>query len=410
MNDIYIPIKKLADVHNNDFYPLSAAKGTITTEDIDVKNVLGGTYGDRVPASSNLYDILSQILGTEFKTGMDLDVEELSDSKIKAPSSYLLTKLLLAILGGNLNLKFKVCTYQEYQQWLSEGIIDNNTLYFTTGGSPSPSGDYWIITFNANGGTVDETTRSVSKGNAYGSLPRATYTGYDFIGWYTQISGGNIVGSSDIPDSNITLYAHWIESSSTEEDLLCLEEDSSTLIITEDKKYNINISSVTTEPILATEVNHDPIITEDKKNNISLKTSSESLLATEINHDPVVTEDKKNNISLKTSTESLLATEAIKDLVKTEDAENNISLKTTSTNSSVSISIPEAESTAINKVVETNDQPILMTASLMSNDINENITKVTKTVSDTEKTKSVISQVAQVVTKKRRGRKRKSSK
>lgn len=370
MSDTYIPIKKLADVHNNDFYPLSAAKGTITTEDITVKNVLGGTYGNKVPASSNLYDILVQILGTAFKTGMDLDIETLSDSKERAPSSYLLRKLLLSILGGDLNLKFKVCTYTQYQQWLAAGTIDDNTLYFTTGSGPTPT-EYWTVTFNANGGTVSETTRLVSKGSPYGTLPVPVYSGYNFEGWYTSATGGTRVTATSIPTSNITLYAHW--SASGEEDLLCLEEDHSQLIITEDKIYNIRLNE-STEPVLATEVDHDPVVTEDKLNGISLKDSSEPVLATEIQKDPVVTEDKLNGISLKDSSDPLLATEIQKDLVNTEDGLNNINLKTTSATLSVS-----------------------MTAS------------APVTVTTSSNVQSSTSQLASAA-KKRKGRKRKSSK
>ena len=330
MSDTYIPIKKLADVHNNDFYPLSAAKGTITTEDITVKNVLGGTFGNKVPASSNLYDILVQILGVVFKTGMDLDIETLTNSKDRAPSSYLLSKLLLSLVGGNLNLKFKVCTYEEYQQWLTAGTIDDNTLYFTTGSAPTPPPvtEYWTVSFNANGGSVSETTRLVAKGSSYGTLPIPVYSGYDFMGWYTTATGGSRVTSTSVPNSNVILYAHWKSTVVSEDDLLCLEEDHDQLVITEDGLYNITLSE-STEPVLATEVDHDPVVTEDKLNKISLKTSSDPLLATEVDHDPVVTEDKTNRISLKVSSDPLLATEVQKDLVKTEDGMNNINLKTT---------------------------------------------------------------------------------
>ena len=375
MSDTYIPIKKLADIHNNDFYPLSAAKGTITTEDITVKNVLGGTFGNKVPASSNLYDILVQILGAVFKTGMDLDIETISNSKDRAPSSYLLSKLLLSLVGGNLNLKFKVCTYTEYQQWLSAGTIDDDTLYFTTGSSPTPPEphEYWIITFDAIGGSVSETTRLVVKGSSYGTLPIPVYSGYDFMGWYTAVTSGNRVTSTSVPNSNATLYAHWTKSVVSGDDLLCLEEDHDQLVITEDGLYNITLNE-STEPVLATEVDHDPIVTEDKLNKISLKDSNDPLLATEVDHDPVVTEDKINRINLKTSSDLLLATEVQKDLVKTEDSMKNINLKTIS--------------------VATNVQTMSVT------------NPVTETPSFKQSSTSQIATVA----KKRRGRKHKTSK
>ena len=43
-------------------------------------------------------------------------------------------------------------------------------------------------------------------------LPTATYKGYDFLGWYTEATGGTRIGGTGtkyFPEANITLYAHW---------------------------------------------------------------------------------------------------------------------------------------------------------------------------------------------------------
>ena len=43
-------------------------------------------------------------------------------------------------------------------------------------------------------------------------LPTATYKGYEFLGWYTDATGGTRVGGTGtkyFPEANITLYAHW---------------------------------------------------------------------------------------------------------------------------------------------------------------------------------------------------------
>ena len=67
------------------------------------------------------------------------------------------------------------------------------------------------VTFNPNGGSVGQTSKTVTIGSTYGNLPTPTRTGYTFAGWYTAVSGGTQVTSSTIVTAtgNHTLYAHW---------------------------------------------------------------------------------------------------------------------------------------------------------------------------------------------------------
>lgn len=65
------------------------------------------------------------------------------------------------------------------------------------------------ITFNTNGGSVSQNSKTVTSGSTYGSLPTPLRDGYTFDGWYTSASGGSQVTSSSTCSSNITLYAHW---------------------------------------------------------------------------------------------------------------------------------------------------------------------------------------------------------
>lgn len=69
----------------------------------------------------------------------------------------------------------------------------------------------FIVTFNANGGTVSTTSKSVNYGSTYGTLPISTRNGYTFDGWYTASSGGTkITSTSNVTiTANQTLYAHW---------------------------------------------------------------------------------------------------------------------------------------------------------------------------------------------------------
>ena len=49
----------------------------------------------------------------------------------------------------------------------------------------------YTLTFNANGGSVSTTTKSVQYGTTYTDLPTPTRTGYTFKGWYADLTGSS---------------------------------------------------------------------------------------------------------------------------------------------------------------------------------------------------------------------------
>ena len=67
------------------------------------------------------------------------------------------------------------------------------------------------VTFNANGGSVSPTSKTVTYGSTYGSLPSPSRTGHTFQGWYTAASGGTRIQSTSTVTTaaNHTLYARW---------------------------------------------------------------------------------------------------------------------------------------------------------------------------------------------------------
>ncbi|MBE6606255.1 MAG: CHAP domain-containing protein [Ruminococcaceae bacterium] len=69
----------------------------------------------------------------------------------------------------------------------------------------------YTVTFNANGGSVSPTSKTVTYASQYGTLPAPTRSGYTFDGWYTSASGGTKITSSTIVTitSDQILYAHW---------------------------------------------------------------------------------------------------------------------------------------------------------------------------------------------------------
>lgn len=67
------------------------------------------------------------------------------------------------------------------------------------------------VRFNANGGKVSTTNKTVTVTEAYGTLPVPTRKYYSFRGWYTSGTGGSRVTKDTVCNgtSNHTLYAHW---------------------------------------------------------------------------------------------------------------------------------------------------------------------------------------------------------
>lgn len=79
------------------------------------------------------------------------------------------------------------------------------------------SADSYTIDFDANGGTVDVTSKKVTYDSTYGELPVPKRAGYTFGGWHTAKTGGTKVISTTkvTAQSTHTLYARWIQKNCT---------------------------------------------------------------------------------------------------------------------------------------------------------------------------------------------------
>ena len=74
------------------------------------------------------------------------------------------------------------------------------------------------ITWNPNGGTVSPTTQMRTPGEAIGTLPIPTRTGFTFIGWFTTsaVTGGmQITATTLAPNNNVTYWARWTQGNGT---------------------------------------------------------------------------------------------------------------------------------------------------------------------------------------------------
>lgn len=69
----------------------------------------------------------------------------------------------------------------------------------------------YTVSFDANGGSVDSTTKTVTYGEMFGALPVPVRSGFSFGGWYSDASNGvEVTASTKILFwTDLTLYAHW---------------------------------------------------------------------------------------------------------------------------------------------------------------------------------------------------------
>ena len=81
------------------------------------------------------------------------------------------------------------------------------TVYYYEGASPT----FVTLTLDAGEGTVDEATWQVVSNDLVRTLPVPSRSGYDFLGWFTAVSGGNEVTAETVVTGAMTLHAHWEE-------------------------------------------------------------------------------------------------------------------------------------------------------------------------------------------------------
>lgn len=114
------------------------------------------------------------------------------------------------------NLPTPTATGYTFLGWFTAASGGNQVSSGThMGASDTTIYAHWSINtytlyFNANGGNVSETSRSVTYNSSYGSLPTPTRSDHTFLGWFTEANGGTQVSNTTrIGNSNVTVYAHW---------------------------------------------------------------------------------------------------------------------------------------------------------------------------------------------------------
>lgn len=145
----------------------------------------------------------------------------------------LVTYAIAYELGGGVNAAVNPATYTvetpdvtlaaptrtgyTFKGWTPSGMIAKGSAgdkVFTAtwqqnGEPPAPEPDKVAVTFNANGGTAEETTRQVVIGAKVGALPIPTRVNYCFDGWFTAATGGERVSAETIVSCAVTYFAQW---------------------------------------------------------------------------------------------------------------------------------------------------------------------------------------------------------
>lgn len=97
--------------------------------------------------------------------------------------------------------------------------------------------DICIVSFDPNGGSMSDTSKIVTLGKEYGTLPVPNLrSGFKFTGWYTAPTGGALIAAStEVTQRNDhTLYAHWERALEGGEFRISAEDDN-TISVTEKK-------------------------------------------------------------------------------------------------------------------------------------------------------------------------------
>ena len=122
---------------------------------------------------------------------------------------------------GNIYLPNASRTGHSFAGWYTSAsggskVGDSGSGYAPANSEPTSLYAHWTansyaVTFNPVGGSVSPTSKSVTYGQKYGTLPQATHSEYVFDGWFTGESIGTEIKSSTTVSTprDHTLYAHW---------------------------------------------------------------------------------------------------------------------------------------------------------------------------------------------------------
>lgn len=134
-------------------------------------------------------------------------------------------KLNEAVTLPNVSRNFKAPTGGHFVGWKTGNKVYQKGEPYAVQGDMQFAAAWFeenevVVTLNANGGSgVSPAYRLVKKGEAYGTLPAPSKTGFYFLGWFTAKDGGDQVTAESLYPAEggpTVLYAHWTSAEPTQ--------------------------------------------------------------------------------------------------------------------------------------------------------------------------------------------------
>jgi len=134
---------------------------------------------------------------------------------------------MVPVAPGSVTVSFHAIDDETGKASSAWRIPGSRTYKFTSGATGAEqvyetarfvaSADSKLVTFDANGGSVEPSSMYFIYGGEYYELPTPARSGYVFDGWWTAKDGGERVGEGDYVDfsmfgSKPTLYAQWLKA------------------------------------------------------------------------------------------------------------------------------------------------------------------------------------------------------
>ena len=140
-----------------------------------------------------------------------------------------LIKALTQGYTGN-DLIYAFCIYSMNGNKRSVGHVKRRlaeaNMYLNQSYSRYPPDHYSYVLYDGNGGEVSTyNVQGYNVNDPVAPVPTATYSGKNFLGWYTKASGGTKVTKLNASTREMTLYAHWGTGSETTEPDVTLQPD-----------------------------------------------------------------------------------------------------------------------------------------------------------------------------------------
>ena len=121
----------------------------------------------------------------------------------------------LSSAGKELLLDMIIYAYRDTLGWPSTNLWQGVPFQYV-----ERQKDGCSVVLDANGGESILDKKEIGQGTRIGVFPSPIRLGYDFVGWYDALIGGNKIDENWIVTADARLYAHWCGAAWTESDFL----------------------------------------------------------------------------------------------------------------------------------------------------------------------------------------------